>query len=67
MCDITARPRLLSVTESMCSRLNQAGGPSDARYSKIRFSRVAGAAGAAADLVRPPDRRSGRYSTIIHL
>jgi hypothetical protein len=27
MCRITARPRLLSVTESMCSRLNQAGGP----------------------------------------
>jgi hypothetical protein len=27
ICSITARPRLLSVTESMCSRLNQAGGP----------------------------------------
>jgi hypothetical protein len=27
MCAITARPRLLSVTESMCSRLNPAGGP----------------------------------------
>jgi hypothetical protein len=24
---ITARPWLVSVTESMCSRLNQAGGP----------------------------------------
>jgi hypothetical protein len=44
MHDITARPRLLSVTESIVLP-PQPSRWSDARYRKIRHSRVAGAAG----------------------
>jgi len=50
MCDIIVRPRQLPVTESLCSRLYQAGG---SMPQTQRFNFVIGSAGAAAD---PPGR-----------
>jgi len=63
MLDITARPWLLSVTESIALP-PQPSRRSDARYPKIRFSWVAGTAGVAADLLWAADRRCGPSSMV---
>ena len=62
--NITARPRLLSVTESIALPPRPKGGQY-VKYLQIQYSRVARAPGIAADLFCAVGRRCDAHSVVV--